>query len=473
MKDTRKCKLIFLWVFLFIIARTLFAGENTEESNKSRVLAIEEFIELSTKNDTVFEAILIDELFLQYSKDLKLPARDLVLSVKGQYDFFLSQNREDPGSTVSLDKLFPYSGTNLSASYKSIPSFSSRTNSSEFIFSVSQPIAKNAFGKTTRLQDKIIGLEIDVAKYQIIEAYEDYFALIINVYYAWYEAYENLKIGESSYAENFKLFKNVQERQSSRIALPIDVNKINIQVLAKKEKLVNLKQEYDRALNIVEKTIRYKGDEILKPREPLSYKGKDINFEKDYQSFREDSRTYRILNLLENKSLLEVDKNAGDLLPSIKLLLGYEIDGDDFEIKDEKNKIYAGVSVDWPFPDQVENAEYKTAKIVLDKTRLTQKNTYFQLYTDLENLYRQIEKEKELISISDEKIKLAEAVVIDETENYSFGKVTLNDFIQAVNLLDDNRFNKISYSIRLKKLVVEWLRLTDRLIDKKDININE
>ena len=467
MINKKKYNLIFLWIFLIITAQSVSADEGRKNTNESRILAIEEFIELSVKNDTAFEEILIDELSLQYEKNLKLPARDLVLSVKGQYDFFLNQNREEPDTKISLDKLFPYSGTSLSAEYKSTPSFSSATNSSEFTFSISQPIAQNAFGKATRLHDKIIGLENDVAKHQIIEAYEDYLAVIINTYYDWYETYENLKIGESSYTENLKLLKNVKERQSSRIALSIDVNKTTMQVLAKEEKLVNLKEQYDRALNIIKKAIRYKSDEILIPKEPLLYKEKDVNFDKNYQSFLKNSRTCLILNLLESKSSLEVDKDANDLLPSINLLFDYTVDGDDFAIKNEQSKIVAGVSMDWPLGNQVKKAEYETSKIALDKTRLTAKNTHFQLYTDLKNLHRQIKKEKELIAISDKKINLAQAILTDETENYSFGKVTLNDFIQAVNVLDDNLFNKTSHAIQLKKLIVEWLRLTDQLIDKK------
>ncbi len=473
MHISKKCTAVFIWLFLIVFTGGLLANPNDEDLKdlkKSRSITIEEFIELSTRNDTMFERILIDELSLQYQKNLKLPARDLVLSVKTQYDFFMDQHREDPGASVSLEKLFPYSGTNFSAEYKSTPSFSAQDNSSEFAFLISQPIAKNAFGKATRLQDKIIGLEIDVAKHQIIEAYEDYFAAIIVTYYEWYESYENLKIGEASYAENLKLLENVKQRQESKIALSIDVNKVNIQVLAKKEKLVNLLEEYGRARNIVKKAIRYEMGREIKPAEPLLYKGENIDFIAGYQAFKENSRTYQILNLLEKKSSFEVDKNADDLLPSIKLFFGYTVEGDDFKIKDENNKIIAGLSLDFPFSNQVQKAEHEISKITLDKTRLSTTNTHVQLYYDLKNLYRLIEREKELISISNKKIQLAQAVVADETENYSFGKVTLNDFIQAVNVLDDNRFNSISHSTKLKRLIVEWLRITDRLIDKSKIN---
>ena len=468
MRTRKAYKIIITGIFLLMFAGILPAAENDKTADTpdmSRILGVEEFVKLAAQNDTRFEEILIDELALQYRKDLNLPARDLILSIKAQYDFFLSQDREEPESTVSLEKLFPYFGTSFSASYKSTPSFSSQVNSSEFTFSISQPIAKNAFGSATRLQDKIIGLEMDVARHQIIEAYEDYFAAVINIYYDWYEAYENLKIGESSYAENLKLLENIRQRSISKIALPIDVHKIDIQVLAKKEKLVNLMEEYGRALNMVKKAIRYKGVETLMPKEPALYKWEGIDFERDYQAFKVNSRTHQILRLLENKSLLEVDKNANDLLPSINLIFGYEVNGDDFEIENEDNKIIAGVSMQLPLFEQVQTAEHKVSKITLDKTRLSAQSIDAQLYFDLKNLYRQIERERELIAISNKKIQLAQDVVVDETENYSFGKITLNDFIQAVNVLDDNRFSNITHSTRLRQLIAEWLRLTDVLVN--------
>ncbi|MBU0468697.1 MAG: TolC family protein [Candidatus Omnitrophica bacterium] len=475
MRNNREILLLIMFVFFGFTAGIISANEKTQtvpfkqESNNINVLTIEQFIALATTKDTVFEAILIDELALKYKKDFKLPAKDLVLSVKSEYDVFLGKDKEDPSATVSLSKLFPNAGTSLTAGYKSNPSFTSTTNASEFTFSISQPIAENAFGKSTRFYDQILGLEIDVAKHQIIEAYEDYMATIIGVYYDWYEAYANLRIGQSSYQENLKLLDNIKDREKSKIALPIDVNKVNIQVLAKKEKLSNLTEAYDRALNTLETAIRYEGSDKLIPKEPFIYSGKEVEFASEYKDFVDNSRTYQVLRLLEEKSSFEVDKNANELLPSINLLIGYKVEGDDFSIKNEDNMLYAGISMDWPIGEQVEEAEYETSKITLSKTRLTTKNTHFQLHTDLKNLHRQIIKEKEIIEIIEQKIELAKAVLVDETENYSFGKVTLNEFIQAVNTLDDNRFNKTLHSVEMRKLIVEWLRMTDQLIRKDPI----
>jgi len=456
-----------LFLLLCVINVNFAEAENNNQG--TRTVTIEEFLKVAIENDTVFEEILIDELTLKYSKDLQLPAKDIILSVKGQYESNITQETDDSQTTISLSKLFPYIGTDISAEYKTTPSYSAAEDSSEITLLISQPIAKNAFGRATALLSKIIGAEIDVTGYQIVEAYEDYLANIMIAYYNWYSAYENLKIGESSYEQSIKLLKNIEERRRSNIALPIDVNKVRIQTLSKKENLIALEENYEGILNFIKQAMRYKGDDILEPQDPFMYDKRDIRFEDDYERFVKTSRTYRILDLLEKKSSLEVKRDANSLLPSTNLLFGYVAEGEDIDIKNREEMLYVGMSIVWPFPGQQERAQYETSKIIKQKTVLANENKYIQLETDLRNLFLEIERERKLISTADEKIVLAESILKDETINYSYGKVTLNDFIDAVNRVDENRFNKIIHSVQLKILMTEWMRLTDQLISRKDI----
>jgi len=442
---------------VFVIMFPLSAEEPQE-------ISFQEFIESAIKNDTGFENILIDELSLKYRKDLGLPARDIVLSVKAEYDFILSQNREEPSLTTSLSKLFPIQGTEIEASYRTIPALSSDQSNSELVLSLSQPIAENAFGKVTRYKDKIIGTEIDLAKHQIIEAYEDYYAKLMTVYLNWIEAYDNLEIGQYSYNENEKLLNDIKQRERSAIALKIDVNKTNLQVLAKEEKLVQLEENYQKQLNIIKTAIRYKGSQELKPKREMIHKDISVSFDPDYENFKRESRTYEILDLLKDKSQLEVDKLSHELLPSVNLLFRYNLAGKDPGIKNQEDQFFAGVEMDWPIKDQVKEAQYEVSIIQKDKTRLLTQNIHYKLYQDLKNLELGIKRERKLITIANKKIKLSQSVLKDEIENYSFGKVTLNDYIDAVNSLDNQRFNKISHETLHQKLITEWLRLTDRLV---------
>ena len=70
-----------------LLAATALSAEPPEEK---KALEPGDFISMAARNDPYFQEILIDTLSLKYSKDLQLPARDLVLDVTGQYNLFLS-----------------------------------------------------------------------------------------------------------------------------------------------------------------------------------------------------------------------------------------------------------------------------------------------------------------------------------------------------------------------------------------------
>lgn len=454
-------------IIIAIMSSTFSVSAKVEQAQK-RIISLNEFIALATSKDTVFEEILIDELSIKYNKDLKLPARDLVLSVKADYDIFFSQNREEPAAFVSLNKLFTKTATEVSATYSSKPSLSSIKNNSEWSLMFSQPIARNAFGKQIRLLDSIADIENELALYQIVEAYEDYLSSIIQLYHSWYEAYENKKIAESSYSENLKLLENIKERKRNSIALDVDVNKTNIQVLAKKEKLILFSEAYTRILVLIKKAIRYDDIQILLPKNPDLFCAAEFEFSAKYSAFKDNSRTYSILNSLSQKSSLDLYNNAQELLPSINLFGAYSVLGKDFKVIDEDNIFAIGISMDWPIGNQKARAEYELAMIAERKVELNNRSIYESLYSDLIDLYSKISEKRKIIAITEERAHLAQLVLDDETENYTYGKISLNDFIQSVNLLDEHRFAAIKHNVELKKLLIEWLRLTDMLVPERE-----
>jgi len=430
-------------------------------------LSLKEFIQQATQNDVAFEAILIDQLSLQYRRAMLLPDGDVIMDVKMQHQFYLNQKRNRPEASLSLSKLFPYNGTQLSLSYNKSASLLATNDDSSLQFLLTQPIAQNAFGKGVQLQDKIIGIENDIQRYQITEAYEDYLASLTSAYYNWYSAYENLKVGQSSYQSNQKLMDNIRDRQRQNVARDIDVNKMQLLLIGKDENLVVLQETYDAYSNLIFKAIRYPGTTSYIPVTP-ERPGSNVRFEADYANFTENSRTYQMLRLLEQQGTMEVKKAADELLPSTNLLLGFQLDGKEWGIGEQDRRFFAGISLSWSIGgSSASKAKESIAKIEHKKTVLSNQNKYEELHTNLRNLYLQIQREEKLITIADEKIRLAEAILRDETENYSFGKVTLNDYIVAVNRVDESRFSHTEHNVQLNKLLVEWLRLTDQLVEKK------
>lgn len=435
----------------------------------TKKLTLSDFIQKATANDGTFEEILIDQLSLSYRRTALLPDSDVIADIKLKHNFKLDRISSTPEASVSLNKLFPLRGTEVSLAYDKTPATLASKEASSLQFLISQPIARNAFGKSVQLSDEIIGIENEITRYQIIEAYEDYLASLTSAYYNWYSAYENLKVGQASYTANLKLLDNILERKRQSIALPVDVNKMELLLIGKKENVIVLQEVYDNISNLIFKAIRYNSSEPYIPVEPDS-PDSDVNFEEQYTQFKNTSRTYKALTLLELQKDLEIDKAADDLLPSTNLLLGYKLDGDNWNFGNDDSSYFAGISLSWPIGRSVDKARQSITRIERKKTILSNKNKHEELQLNLKTLYLQIIREKKLIEVAQKKIKLAISILKDEAENYSFGKVTLNDYIDAVNRVDENRFSYTEHTVQLNKLLVEWLRLSDQLVDETVLN---
>lgn len=455
-------------VFSPVMATETPISKETGSQHTDRTgLSLEAFITTATRNDKNFELILLDQLPLQYRRDVILPDRDVVVSLKQQYHFYLDAGRGSANTSMSLSKLFPDTGTDLSTNYTK-PASTTGNSEANLQVLLSQPIARNAFGRSLQLEDKIIGIENEISQFQIIEAYEDYLASLTTAWYNWFSAYENLRVSRASYQSSQKLLNNILERQRQNIALPVDVNKMKLSLINKQENTAILQEVYDRISNLIYSAIRSTSGKNYHPSGTHSSPSL-VNFKHEYNAFTQTSRTYKILNMLENKGTLEVQKAADDLLPSTNLLLGYQLDGEAWGTQAQENSFFAGISLSWSIGNRVNRANSEISKIKHKKTLLSNQNKYEEMRTNLSNIFLQIQREKELMEIADEKIRLAEAILEDETENYSFGKISLNDYISAVNAVDENRFSHTEHHVKLRKLHIEWLRLTDRLVDEQDI----
>ena len=295
----------------------------------------------------------------------------------------------------------------------------------------------------------------------------------MKIYYSWYSAYKNSETAESSYKKNLKLLKNIREKKKDKIARQTDVDKLHLQALSKQENLITLSNNYNKFLHQIKQAINYNKKTVLIPEYPSNYKNFKINFQKDYEKFRNTGRTYNMLNLFEKKGILERDKFADDLLPSANLLLGYSIQGSDYVLQDSSSKIFAGFTFDIPFMGQKERAGYETSKINLKKIALSSTNKRVQLDTEIKTIHEQIKSYKKLQNIDEEKIRLSENILKDEEKNYRYGRISLNDFISAQNKLDENKYSEILLSIQLDILIIEWKRLTDQLINKNEIKYED
>lgn len=455
--------------FLYCVLMLMTTAGWVWAEEKASTLSMQEFLKRATASDPYFQVILADELYLAYQEDLELPASDIILDVTAQYNLNLEKQTDNDENeyegSISLSRLFPKTGTTLTAGY-SAQQYTVRDEllmRTTFNAQVSQDIARNAFGRATRLKEKEIDVSSRLARYQVIEAYEDYMASLITLYMDWYASYENLKAVEEIVQYNNTLLQTIQRKQRYRVARPEDVDKMRLELASAREDMITMKDRYQRNAVRVYSSAGLAKERIYIPKKPaeLSYddyienKGKLLS-----------GRTMLMMKLLKRQGIIAADIAKDNLLPSAQLFAGYRRYGTDYDMNNPQDRVYGGISSGINFGRQQEKAAFKTARIDLYKQKMSNKSTLLSLETDLEDLKRKIQRERELIKITDQKMILVERVLKAEQNNYMIGKTSLNDLIMHKNNAAQIRYNAIYHRVLYRQLLVEWKRLTDVLVDK-------
>ena len=318
MKNSVRTTVVFLF-FAALAPEKASAQNLLEQINEAPLLTLNEFLTQTGKN-TFFEEILIDTLDLKYSEVLALPAEDVVLGVKGAYQvLFPSESDSKPShgldSSVSLSKLFADSGTNLSAGLSASPSGSSG-HTSQFVFEIAQPIAQNAFGKANRLTRKLTQIENRILEMQIVEAYEDYYAELITLYYTWHAEYAALQSSQNSYITSRSLIEEMEQKYDYGIANQLDLDKSNIQLYSKLDSLIQQETDFKETMDLIKQAMMIDDAALLyRPQLEDYYSPEDLDFDRYYTDFQNDSRTYEVFSLTEERSDLNVRLRADELLP--------------------------------------------------------------------------------------------------------------------------------------------------------------
>ena len=289
-------------------------------------------------------------------------------------------------------------------------------------------------------------------------------ASLNTLYYDWIQDYTSWLIAKSAYEKTLDVQKNIQSRVKNNIAKAIDQHKIDIQVLDKRETLIEREAQFNATTFQIKTAIRADESSSFVPITTFDLMSIGSDKSALLSTFVSSSRTYRTLSLIESETKLDVDRLGDLLLPSISLSAGYSLESDQSSLKDPENTVFGGVTLSLPFGQKQEKADVEIAKIEAQQATLSSKNTHFRLMSQLEQVWIGIKAQESVVKLAEKKASLAQLILKDETENYTFGRVTLNDYIQAVNRVDSTQFSLVQARISLQKRYIEWKRLTDNLI---------
>lgn len=466
-------KKIVVMVIAALLTGVLLWGA---ESDKMRELSLEEFLKGAAGNGR-FSEILIEELALEYDEELKGQAGPLLLSLLTEYSLGYDQVLlHGLKGSLSLSKLFALSGTTLKGSYSFMPGqvkagreevvFNTNVNSS-ISLRVEQEIAKNGLGRSERLKRELAGSEKELAYLQVVEAYEDYLAALITLYIEWYSLYENIRFTKIGLAESERLLANTKQMLAYSVASRADVDKSELEVLTKKGQLKGLESEYRGYLYRIKEIMGIYDTELhLLPAFTPGEEGlRSIDFA---GSELEETRSAELNSLLVRQKELSLEGRLEELLPSVTLFSGYTFSGSGFAFENERSHTFNfGVELSYAIPQPGTFAAYNKGQVELEKQQVKSSNGLEGLKESLELLRYSLELEREMAELAARKVELAKSIVQSEERDYRQGNSSLNNLISRYNSLNGARLEQINHTIRYYRYYVEYLRLSDRLVDNE------
>lgn len=410
----------------------------------AQTLTLREFVTRATQYDYQFHAILIDQLRLTYQQDLTVTAPDLVMDILGNLSVATDSTKSD--GAVALSQTVPDLGQTIGISQ------SEETTTLTF----SQDIARNAFGRSIALDRAIASIKTDVMRYQIIEAYEDYMAELLTLYYTWLRQYENWQLAQSSYTENLKVLDSIQARQRKKIADQTDVNKLRLLNLSRRQQVIAFDVAYQQTVAQIRR-ITQLGDKRLVPDTTIERDTLPLFDREAKQRIRTQARSFQLLTLFMDQAQTVTDRLSRELMPSI------EVAATVVQADDDTTGL-VGVSLAFPWQNRQAKARVGDAKVAEKKAELTAAYTAQKLMVDIENSYVALQAQQELVDIAATRRQIASDILARESENYSFGRINLNDYIEAVNGFDNARLELVTREIEFQRLSIQWKRLTGQLV---------
>lgn len=426
-------------------------------------LSLENYLAKAKIHDPQMQSIVADRLKMKYLTDLNLPGREILLSVQNEYGF---TREEEPTSVLAatISKPLLESGTVISVG----KTMTERPDRTEDVtqFRVEQSLYRNAFGAQIRKRMDNLEIQKSVIELQVIEAYEDYIATSINRYLELTLAYLNYQTSQRLKKESLLLLDNVQKKFRQNIASGTDVKRAKLQTAQQTENALQSRANMEALSSGIQRVLGENKSGVLVPQTILNMEDRLTNIDIDIEKFLRKSRSRLIYEKQEAVAAGNLKIVKDNLRPEANLLVGFNIDNSTrFGSAINREEAVVGVNIDIPFDQSVVEARIKEASYLLLKSKLDKKSFQDAIRESLIVIRNRILRQKDLLKISKEKRDLAVEIVKEQTKRYQFGRITLESLIEDRNTEAQNEFAYLSELTNLNKLIVQWLALTDQLVE--------
>lgn len=455
---------ISLYLSCLCFCISSFAGE-------TEIVSISDFVSRIKKSDPNLERIVSDNLKKRFLVDLNLPSRQFLLSVSDQYGYAGNDQGRTNRFSAEISKEIIETGTSLSVSQSEIKRPDQTVN--VFEIRAEQSLWKNAFGSLNRDQIDINNLELNKVESQVLDAYEDYVATLINDYLDLYQQSLRYDLSRRLYDQSVKLEANIRKRIKKNVADQIDLFKIQMLVAQRKREMILAKAAFTKSSMALGK--RLQGDDKTNSR---IVPANNLNLADSISDLKiidvnkavEKTRAYHIyqqdiqIGNLNNEIAMQGDD------ADVKLILGYSTDESSrYSVSINRKETLVGVRLDVPLGDSLSRARVEQSKLDFLQAKLEWLNFKIEFENSLNNIKEDILAQQKVLVLNRKRKELSDKVLKDDERLYGLGKLSLQLLIDSFNNTAQNEYDYLSSVMTLNKYTIDWLNLTDQLIAKEDL----
>ena len=497
-------------VLPFIIALGLTAITGTAFSDTvktEKVILLSDFIEEASDNSP---EILGELIKLRSAESLEIQARAIYNAVLdfNYYNFY--QNPQDPNQSnvgiteqwgdnfyLGIGRVFPRLGTRARAGIEytqtdthiyypdlSTIRLEGYTNisiadmqnyltnvknfSPKFVFELKQPMLKNWFGIIDTFPIKQAQLNRMITEKAVDDGIEAVIIRLYDMYFEWFEAYNQLRIFEENIRNGDILLKQVKEKAEFGLVEQSDVHQVYMMNLEYKKARdliqVNIKRLTRQIYHWMKGSLDMPQDFVFIPQSRISLP--DIPHSPYSVT---NSRTMQILELSRQILDYQLEKELNERLPELNVVFKYEFANPTtdpsraFIITNFNHNFYAGIEFAFPIGENMSRGKIKETKSRIRKWVQDTENfrrNYMQGIEDLNDMLRVYET---ILEYDAELIRHAERRVAEEERKYEQGRSDLFYIIQNKHTLVDYRLKHLENYVKYHKIKLELLGVLDSI----------
>ena len=291
-------------------------------------------------------------------------------------------------------------------------------------------------------------------------------ATVLFAYFDWQLAHLNLEAAKKQLEENEALVRTIEGRVRRGIAHAVDLDRVQLEVLDSRETILALETEVrTRADEIGRIMGREDVYETLQPQLDLQLYDPEADLDAMRASVLEQSRTLQAFALSEEAGVLTVTLRDQDLDPAVSFLAGISVDNSTrFTTQTDRAEIFAGFTVQWPLWDEPSRARLQRAKYERRTIRVARAAFLHNLEHSTRSYLALLRTQAQRTALSEQRIEVTERIVERESVRHGRSQVSLETLVNARKGASVASFEHLSNQAELNKAVIEWLRLTDRLV---------